>query len=65
MNVVIEPGHVGRNIDCGAVAVVLQQEQLKQTQELGKALHISQMYAKNFRRLTRNSTISRLLPILP
>ena len=27
-------------------AVVLQQEQLEQTQELGKALHISQMNAK-------------------
>ena len=46
-------------------AVVLQQEQLEQAQELGKALHISQMNAKELQAVYDALKAKLPMPLLP
>ena len=46
-------------------AVVLQQEQLEQTQELSKALHISQMNAKELQAVYDALKAKLPMPLLP
>ena len=46
-------------------AVVLQQEQLEQAQELGKALHISQMNAKELQAAYDELKAKLPMPLLP